>query len=283
MDIINRIRKKDFRPSKSDRILIEYVNLNAGECIYKSITEIAKEVSLGEATITRFSRKLGFLGFQEFKVALTKELSKESGKNVISTVVNVDEKANMTAEKLFTSYKEVMEKTLQNLNYNNILAIKNLILQAKKIFFFGIGNSGIVAMDANYKFMRIGLNSMSVSDSHTMIMLSSLMNKDDILFAISHTGETKEILKTVEVAKQNEVRIISLTGSNSNSLIDLSDINVNYVSVETIFETGSILSKLVQIFLMELIYSEVIKDNYENSIENKVKTTEALEKFKFYK
>lgn len=283
MDIINRIRKKDFRPSKSDRILIEYVNLNAGECIYKSITEIAKEVSLGEATVTRFSRKLGFLGFQEFKVALTKELSKESGKNVISTVVNVDEKANMTAEKLFTSYKEVMEKTLQNLNYNNILAIKNLILQAKKIFFFGIGNSGIVAMDANYKFMRIGLNSMSVSDSHTMIMLSSLMNKDDILFAISHTGETKEILKTVEVAKQNEVRIISLTGSNSNSLIDLSDINVNYVSVETIFETGSILSKLVQIFLMELIYSEVIKDNYENSIENKVKTTEALEKFKFYK
>lgn len=283
MDIIDRIMKKDFRPSKSDKILMEYVNNNGSECIYKSISEIAREVSLGEATITRFTRKLGFLGFQEFKVALTKELSKESGKNVISTVVNIDEKANITAEKLFNSYKEVMERTLKDLNYSNILTIKDLILKGRKIFFFGIGNSGIVALDANYKFMRIGLNCTAVSDSHTMVMLSSLMKEDDILFAISHTGETKEILKTIKVAKENGTKIISLTGSNSNSLIDISDVNINYVSVETIFETGSILSKLVQVFLIELIYSEVIKDSYESSIENKVKTTEALEKFKYYK
>lgn len=280
MDIIKQIAKEEFRESKSDKILIEYINDNASECIYKSITEIAEEVSLGEATITRFSKKLGFSGFPEFKVTLAKKLSRESGKNVINAVVKLDEPVKETANKLFDSHVKVIEETLKNLDYSEIIRTREMFLNAKKIYFFGIGNSGIVSMDANYKFMRIGMNTVSISDSHTMRMISAIVGRGDLIFAISHSGETKEIIEAVKLAKINKAKIISLTESRENTLKDISDINISYVSMETIFETGSILSKLVQVFLIELIYAEVIKESYEESIDKKMRTTTALEEIR---
>ncbi|GAA0070400.1 MurR/RpiR family transcriptional regulator [Clostridium sardiniense] len=277
MDIIKQIAKEEFRESKSDKILIEYINNNASECIYKSITEIAEEVSLGEATITRFSKKLGFSGFPEFKVTLAKKLSRESGKNVINAVVKLDEPVKETANKLFESHVKVIEETLKNLDFGEVIKAREMFLNAKKIYFFGIGNSGIVSMEANYKFMRIGMNTVSISDSHTMRMLSAIVGRGDLIFAISHSGETKEIIEAVKLAKENKANIISLTESRENTLKDISDINISYVSMETIFETGSILSKLVQVFLIELIYAEVIKESYEESIDKKMRTTTALE------
>ena len=143
-----------------------------------------------------------------------------------------------------------------------------------------MGNSGIVAQDGNYKFMRIGINSIAINDSHTMMMLSSIMERGDVIFAISHTGETREILKAVKLAKSRKAKIISLTESRENTLKELSDINLSYISMETVFETGSIMSKLVQMFILELIYAEIIKENYDEAIEKKVATTNALEEFK---
>lgn len=280
MGILDGICTSKFKASKSDKILIEYINENAHECVYMSISELARLVSLGEATITRFTRKLGFSGYQEFKLALAKQLTKSSRKSFINTVVSIDEPVEETAQKLFVSHNNVLEETLKRLDYSNVIKIRELILNCKRLYFFGIGNSGIVANDGNYKFMRIGINSIPVNDSHTMMMLSSIMERGDVVFAISHTGETREILKAVELAKQRKAKVISLTESRDNKLKELSDINLSYFSKETLFETGSILSKFVQIFLLELIYAEVIKENYDEAIEKKVSTTNALEKFK---
>lgn len=280
MEIIDSICDVKFRPSKGDKVLIEYINSNAQNCVYMSISELAKEVSLGEATITRFTRKIGFSSYQEFKLALAKQLTKNSRKSFINTVVSIDEPVEETAQKLFISHNNVIEETLKKLNYKDVIRAREAILNGKRVYFFGIGNSGIVAQDGNYKFMRIGINSIAINDSHTMMMIASLMERGDVVFAISHTGETREILKAVETAKQRKAKIISLTESRSNSLKDVSDINLSYISMETVFETGSILSKLVQMFILELIYAEIIKENYDEAIEKKVTTTNAISTFK---
>ena len=277
MEIIESICHTRFRESKGDKILIEYINRNAQECVYMSISELANAVSLGEATITRFTRKIGFSRYQDFKLALAKQLTKNSRKSFINTVVSIDEPVEETAQKLFLSNSNIIEETLKKLNYTDVTQAREMILNAKKIYFFGIGNSGIVAQDGNYKFMRIGLNSIAISDSHTMLMLSSIMERGDVIFAISHTGETREILKAIELAKSKKAKVISLTESRENTLKELSDINLSYMSMETIFETGSIMSKFIQMFILELIYAEIIKENYDETMEKKIATTNALE------
>lgn len=101
-----------------------------------------------------------------------------------------------------------------------------------------------------------------------------------MVIAISHSGETEEIIKTVEMAKQNEVDIISITKKKESSLKSTSDIHLEYISEETLLETGSISSKLAQIFLIDLIYTQVVKEKFNEAIDMKIKTTDAIKSLK---
>lgn len=276
MNIIDRIKLQEFRVSKSDLILINYINENPSDCVDKSISELASKVSIGEATITRFSKKLGFTGYQELKRNIAKYMFKENEVKRINTKVGLKESVLETAEKIFSDNMKAIEESIKILDEEKILKIREMILGANKIFFFGVGDSGIVATQTGYKFMRIGFDIASSTDSHTMAMLAALMKRGDLVFIFSHSGETEEVIKVSEIAQENKAKVVSITENSNNTLEKISDINISYVSKETVFETGTVLSKFTQLFLVELIYAEVIKENYEEFTQNKEKTTKAL-------
>ncbi len=98
-------------------------------------------------------------------------------------------------QKLLSSNVTTLENTVEIINSKDVHDCARLIINAKKVYFIGIGYSGIIAQDSNYKFMRIGLNCVSFDSSHTMIMMSSIMEEGDLIIAISHSGETEEIIK----------------------------------------------------------------------------------------
>ncbi|CEQ24446.1 RpiR family transcriptional regulator [[Clostridium] sordellii] len=281
MGVIENLESPNFKVTKSDKILIEYIKNNIKDVFYKPISQIAKESNIGEATITRFSKKMGFNGLQDFKVTLAQEISSLSkNKNIINSNIENNEPVVDTAKKLLISNINILESTVDIINGQDIHKSSQLIINAKRIYFVGIGYSGIIAQDSNYKFMRIGLNCVSFDSSHTMIMMASIMEKGDLLIAISHSGETDEIIKTVKLAKENEVDVISITKKKESSLKDISDIHLEYISEETLLETGSISSKLAQIFLIDLIYTQVVKEISSEAIDRKIKTTDAIKTLK---
>ncbi|EQK44677.1 helix-turn-helix domain, rpiR family protein [[Clostridium] bifermentans ATCC 638] len=281
MGILENLEAPNFKVTKSDKILIEYIKNNIEDVFYKPISQIAKESNIGEATITRFSKKMGFSGLQDFKVTLAQEISSLSkSRNIINSNIENNEPVIDTAKKLLATNISTLESTVDIINGSEIHKSAQLIINAKRIYFIGIGYSGIIAQDSNYKFMRIGLNCLSFDSSHTMIMMASIMQKGDLVIAISHSGETEEIIKTVEMAKQNEVDIISITKKKESSLKSTSDIHLEYISEETLLETGSISSKLAQIFLIDLIYTQVVKEKFNEAIDMKIKTTNAIKSLK---
>lgn len=281
MTILEKLENPDFKASKSDKIIMEYIKNNLEDVVYMPISQIAKKNNLGEATITRFARKMGFNSLQDFKVTLAQETSSATNKkNIISSNIENGESAIETAKKLLNSNINILSNTVDIINNEDIHRCTELIKQAKRVYFVGIGYSGIIAQDSNYKFMRIGLNCTCFDSSHTMIMMSSIMDENDLIVAISHSGETDEIIKTVNIAKSNNVKIISITENKESKLKDLSDVNLSYISGETIFETGSISSKLAQIFIIDLVYTQVVKEQFNESLERKVKTTNAIKLFK---
>lgn len=281
MGILENLEAPNFKVTKSDKILIEYIKNNIEDVFYKPISQIAKESNIGEATITRFSKKMGFSGLQDFKVTLAQEISSLSkSRNIINSNIENNEPVIDTAKKLLATNISTLESTVDIINGSEIHKSAQLIINAKRIYFIGIGYSGIIAQDSNYKFMRIGLNCLSFDSSHTMIMMASIMQKGDLVIAISHSGETEEIIKTVEMAKQNEVDIISITKKKESNLKSTSDIHLEYISEETLLETGSISSKLAQIFLIDLIYTQVVKEKFNEAIDMKIKTTDAIKSLK---
>lgn len=280
MNILEQLDTPNFKASKSDKILIDYIKKNLEEVAYKSISQIASESNIGEATITRFTKKMGFNGFSDFKVTLAQEISSSNKKNIISSSIENGESAYETAQKLLSSNIATLEDTVDIINGDDIQKCAKMIIDAKRIYFIGLGYSGIIAEDSNYKFMRIGLNSVSFDCSHTMIMMASIMKEGDLVISISHSGETDEIIKTVMLAKDNNAKIISITENVESRLKELSDVNLVYVSGETVLETGSISSKLAQIFLIDLVYTQVVKEKAGEAVEWKVKTTNAIKLFK---
>ena len=276
MSILKQLEEPNFKATKSDKVLIEYIKENIEDVFYKSISQIAKESGIGEATITRFSKKMGYSGLQDFKVTLAREISGLKNRKIINRSIENDEGVMESARKLFNSNIRILENTFNIIDGNDIEKATDMIINAKKVFFIGIGYSGMTAEDSNYKFSRIGFNCMSLDSSHNMIMMASLMDEDDVIVAISHSGETDEIIKTVNIAKANGASVISVTEDKSSRLRDVSDVNLGYFSGESILETGSISSKLAQFFIIDLVYTQVVKEKSAEVVERKIKTTDAI-------
>ena len=151
-----------------------------------------------------------------------------------------------------------------------------MILKAGKVCFIGVGFSGIIALDSSYKFMRIGIECTSYDNSHMMLMMASVIRKGDLIVAISNTGQSFEIVNTVKLAKENGAQIIAITGNLQSELASYSDLVINHYSGESILETGSMPTKMAQLFIVELIYTEVVKHNIIEYTNNKLKTTDAI-------
>ena len=111
-------------------------------------------------------------------------------------------------------------------------------------------------------------------------MIAAIMEPGDVIFAISHSGETAEILETVDIARAHGLRIISLTENHPSSLRRVSDVSLTYIAEETPLETGSIASKMAQFFLVDLVYTEVLKILPPSAMEKKIRTTEAVRQMK---
>ena len=124
--------------------------------------------------------------------------------------------------------------------------------------------------------MRIGNECNCFKEGHTIVMMSPLMKKDEVMFVMSHSGNTTDINTAVEIAKKNGVKIIALTDNLMSKLARISDYIINYVSQETKVQTESITSKIPQMFIIDLIYNNVLRKNYDYAMENHKKTIDAV-------
>lgn len=276
MNIIAMAHSLKSNLTKLEKILCEYLLEEPDAVIHYSITELSKVTGVSNSTIVRFSRKFGFEGFQDFKLALAQEIY-QSDNNVLAGEIEKNDSIETIAKKFYSINIEALNQTMSLMDYDEIYKSARMISKAKKVNFIGIGYSGIIASDAKYKFMRIGINCDAYTDSHTMVMMSSIMDKDEIIFAISHSGNTNEIVNSLKIAKGIGIQTICISHSANSKIMDYADSKLTYASTETKFQTGSVSTKIAQIFVIDLIYTELVRNSINNAVDKKIKTTKALE------
>lgn len=276
MKILHQLDKPNFKASKSDKILIKYIKEHADIFCTTPIALLADDCGVSEATITRFVRKMGFSSLQLFKLTLTEEMVNSKKRTIISKDISCDESIMVTANKLLANNITTLEQTVNNLSEEIIAKSVDMLKKAERIFFIGLGNSGFVADDSAYKFMRIGFNAKGVDNSHLIMLHMALLRENDVVVVISHTGESIEIIKAVQLAKQNGTKLIVVTSNRDSILTKYADICIFYEARESILETGSITTKLTQIFIIDLIYTQVVKQTMDLAAAFKQRTTEAI-------
>lgn len=208
--------------TKTEQKVADYIMVNHAEAVYSSVTDLAEVVGVGETTVLRFCRKLGYRGFQEFKLAVAQNLM-EVDEQVYGKIDEQDS-VDIVAKKIATQNVSALNDTVALLRESTLQEAVDKINSAKKIYFFGVGSSGVTALDGKHRLMRLGYNTEHVSDSHMMSMTASLLGKEDLIIAISSSGSTKDVVDAIEIAKENNTCIICITNQARSPITKYADL-----------------------------------------------------------
>ena len=224
------------------------------ETLPLSIIELAEKADCSEATLVRFSRRLGFAGFQEFKIALARENQ--------TAPVN----AHMTAEdSAFEIYQKVcndiycsLERTQKSLNPDDLQQTAQAIMKAGQIVIFGLRYSAAVAVDASYKLLQANYNTVAYTDSHLQKMAAAHLNPGDVVIGISHSGASKEIMEAMQIAKERGAVIVCITGQPKSPIVKCSDFVLCTSSSEPQYNKLALNSRIAQLSIIDALYCYLV-------------------------
>ncbi|TCZ78737.1 MurR/RpiR family transcriptional regulator [Paenibacillus albiflavus] len=248
--------------TKSEQKVARQVLDHTDEVIYYSVTELAEYSQVGETTVIRFCRKIGFKGYQEFKLALAQNQTYKK----LETNIQEGNPADFTQD-IFNGVIQVLQVSLSLLNKQKLQEAIDLIDNARHVQFFGVGSSGITALDAKNRFLRIGRRSEATADSHIQAMSAVLLEEGDVAIGFSVSGSTLDTNDILAKAKKNGAKVIAITNYAKSPITSIADIVLLTAGKESPLEGGSITAKISQLFVLDLICEGLsLKDSNQSKI-----------------
>ncbi|MDG6247002.1 MurR/RpiR family transcriptional regulator [Glaesserella parasuis] len=243
-----------------------------------SLSKVANQLDVGEATFIRFCRTLGFKGYTDFKLDLAIELAtqqKESS-TLLDTYVAETDTPKEIAIKLQNTLNNVIAETVNLLDYAELEKVVEELRKADRIFLFGVGSSGLTAEDAQHKLMRIGLHAAAVTNNHFMYMQAALLKKGDIVIGISHSGYSEETTKALKISRDNGAITVAITHNLRSPITKEADYVLINGNRQGHMQGDSIGTKMTQLFVLDLIYALLVKAEPEKAIQQKQKTLSVI-------
>lgn len=257
---------------KAEKRIADWINENPGKLISLSIVELAEKCKCSEATIVRFSKRLGLSGYQELKISL----ASESDKPTVNTSITSDDTAYEMYEKVCNDIYCSLEMTKKSLNPKSLELAAEKICNAGKIVIFGLGNSASIALDASHKLIRAGLNAVAYSDNHMQVIAASHLKDGDVAIAVSHSGSSKDIVDALRIAREHGATTITVTNSGKSPILRYSDIVLSTTADETQYNILALNSRIVQLAIIDSLYFYVVYKRSSYSLDSIKETEHAL-------
>lgn len=239
--------------TKSEQNVIRMIIQNPQEVIYSSVAELAERSKASDPTVIRACKKLGLSGYQDLKITLAKDLVNPL--QSINEDISADDNCHTVTGKVFQSTIQTLQFTHDTLNIAEVDASVKAIMAAEKIVIIGMGNSRAIASDLEHKLMRLGKSAQAFSDPHMATMAISFLDNRSLLFCISHSGSSREIVDLAVQASQLGVKIISLTNIGVSPLSKTSDIVLHTASSETHYRIIGLNSRIAQLAIIDTLYT----------------------------
>ncbi|WP_119678088.1 transcriptional regulator HexR [Indioceanicola profundi] len=207
--MLERIRAMMPGLRKSEQKIAELVLKRPHSMVNASVAEVARDAAVSQPTVVRFCRAIGCAGFQDFKLRLAQDLA--TGTPYVHEDVKPDDPIADVAAKVLNRSMAAIARIRNQINADAVGMAVDILCAAKRLEFYGFGASGIVAMDAQNKFFRLGLPCTAYTDFHVQAMSAAILGPEAAVLAISHTGRTRELLRSVELALESGAKVIALT------------------------------------------------------------------------
>lgn len=245
----------DLKPS--EKKVANYILTYPQESIGLSIGELAERSGASKAAVIRFCKTLRFDGYREFSIKLAYDFSSKSDDEDVYTDIQVGDDLETIIKNVSHNNKKSITDSLLVLDYKELSRAVEAIHKAVRIDFYGVGASGITALDAQQKFMRINRYSMAYTDTHLQATAAANLSENDAAIFISYSGETRDIVETLKIARQTGAATISITKYGSNTLSEKADINLFISSPETTMRSGASGSRIAQLNIIDILFIAV--------------------------
>lgn len=278
--LVARVQSQYAGLPPSEQRVAAYVLQNAEQVINFSVTQLADAVGVAEATVTRFCRSMGLRGYQELKMRLARDTAHGmSGPAPTSGEVNDLQPAGgvaMLARKLSALATQSIEANLQVLDLGAVAAAAEAICNARRIRFFGMGESWPLCYTAQMRLMSLNKTVDAHMDGHIQAMSAALLGPGDVAFGISHMGATKDVVESLSLARANGATTICLTAQGRSPITNVSDIRLICVTQDLALEGWTLRSKASQVLTLEVLVTLVALQMKEEGWKSAERAAEAV-------
>ncbi len=238
-----------------------------------SITQFADVIGCGDATVVRFAKRLGVGGYQGLKLAVAQEVSTLSDEN--AQISKNDSCYDMFVKRI-GEIKVALENTASVLDEDSLETAAKAIMSSKRIVIFGLGNSASISVDAQHKFLRVGLNAAACNDNHMQAIIASHLDKDCVAIGITHSGQSTDIVQALKIAKLNNATTICITNHGDSPVTAVSDICLFTKSAETKHSLLAMSSRIAQLTIFDCLYTYIIANSDSKAVQAIHNTESAL-------
>jgi RpiR family carbohydrate utilization transcriptional regulator len=272
--VLERLRalRGDLPPTA--RRIADFLIDHAADVVHMSVTEVAERTGSSEGSVVGLCQQVGARGFQQVKIALARDLVQPV--QFIHEDLTQRDDLPTVVSKIFNSGLQAMRDTMNVLSVPDLSRAVDAIRKAKRVEVFGIGSAATIAEDANYRLLRIGIESRVSVDSHIQAITASLCTAKSAVLTISHSGSTIETLTATRLAKEAGATTIVVTNYGRSPILEHADIVLNTMARETQFRTEAMTSRIAQLAVIDALIAGLALADYDRSVATINKTFEVL-------
>jgi DNA-binding MurR/RpiR family transcriptional regulator len=257
----------------AEQRVADFILTHPDELIYLTVTELAERTNTSESTVVRLCQKVGYKGYQEFKIVLARDLVEPTTE--IYAAIEPDDDLATVKTKVFQANAQALRDTIEVLEDAQLERAVDALARARRIDIYGVGGSAPLALDAYHKFLKLGLAPVALSDGDLMAMSSSLLGPGDVALGISHTGASRDVTDALGRAKKQGATAICITHRSTSPITKVSDIVLVTAAKQTAFRSDASSSRIAQLTIIDTLYVGVAHKNHARSLEMIERTREA--------
>ena len=238
----------------SEKKIAKYILNHYQDVVYMTVGELALASGASEASVSRFCKKIGVKGFHHLKISLAKEMvDLDTSEVKVSNHISADD-ISQSLQNILANKIEELKQTVSMMDNTQLSEILNVIYHAHAVQFVAVGNTIPVAIDGTFKFNQIGIPAVSSTIWENQIGYIYNMKKNDVVIAISNSGESRGVITAMEAAKEVGAISISITNNDQSTIAKASDYHITTATREKLFLDGYCFSRVSATTVIEILY-----------------------------
>lgn len=278
--MLSKIHNCYDRLTDTERKIADTVLRAPQDSVKMTVKELAQYSGTVPSAVVRFCKSIGAKGFSEFKIRLSAELG---GKSAVAGMLPVCETDTLQQvfEKVFASGTSTLKDTLSMIDFLQVETIVQLLQQASRIVFFGVGTSSVIAMDAQYRFAQLGMATSVCTDILFMNVTAANLQAGDVAVCISHSGSTKATVDAMRRAKKAGADTIAISSFSHSRLAKESDYRLIAFSDDKNYPVEAVSARIAHICILDALMMALASKNYETLQKHLDERNEVLKQMRY--